>query len=169
MIDYRGKPRTLYLIERGPDFARNFHPSLIPDSAHPVIVCTRKHTAKWEAGWTGDGANIWERPAANDGCGFLLTRWRGFDIDYGHLVRGGTCPDGMSMGFVHPGNPEPQHRRVWNLLDGAIWWSEHVLPDWLAARGVKLPTDRYTLESIIEDAGTCMLPWSQQQKMEASR
>ncbi len=168
-IDYRGKPRTLYLIRRGPDFAKGYHASLVPDSAHRVIVCTRKHTARWEAGWTGDGATMWERPATDDGCGFLLIRWQGFDIDYWHLVRGGECPDGMPMGFCHPGNPEPAHRAVWDFLNGAIWWSSHFPPEWLIKRGVKVPTDQFTIDRIIADDGTCLLSESQQEKLEDAR
>lgn len=149
-IEYKGAPRSLYLIQRGPKYGEGWHPSLVPNSVHSVIVCTRRKAAKWQAGWTGDGAIVWERTTAQpSGEGFLLTRWNGLDIDYGHLVRGGLLLDGFHMGFYHPNNPE--HRRCWDLLDGAVWWSTSILPDWLEKRGVRLPTDEHTIESIVSD------------------
>lgn len=151
----RNVPQHLYLIHRGPQYAdpHQWCESLRETSVHMVIVCTRKATAKWEAGDSGEGSTVWVRSAADGGEGWLLTKWRGLDVDYGHLVRGFTLPDGSRTGFFHPGNPSPEHRRPWDSLNGAIWWSDQDLPAWLAKRGVRLPTDRHTLEAIYNDIG----------------
>lgn len=157
----------LYLVRRGPDFAKHMHPSLV---RHPVIVCTARHTAMWQAAWTGDRAWIWNRPCENSGEGWLIIRWNGLDIDYGHIVRGGKLPDGTTLGFSHPGKKDRQHRRPWRLLRGATWWSEHPLPVWLRDRwGVKQATDAFTLKEIEEDNGLCMLPFHVQEQWRRRR
>jgi hypothetical protein len=159
---------SLYLIKRGPDYGAHWHPSLTP---HRVIVCTARHTARWEAGWTGDRAWVWERSTSADGGqGWLIVRWEGLEIDYGHTVRGGKLPDGTSLGFSHPGNKDPQHRRPWELLRGAVWWSEHPLPTWLRVKwGVVQATDEYTLEDIRRDAGDCLLSESKRRRLAMRR
>jgi hypothetical protein len=159
------RPHVLYLIKRGPkpDISAHWHPSVV---WHPVILCTRKHTMLWEAGGTDDGATIWMRPASNDGYGFSLIRWNGFNLVYagpGRCIR--PMPDGALPGCVHPGNPDPRHRGVWDLLSGAVWWSDHDLPEWLAKRGVVLPGDEWTQRNVDEDAGDCLLSFKEQERL----
>ena len=132
----------LYLIKRGPK------PKHYRTPYCPVIICTRKDVAMDQAGWSGDGATVW----AQDGtpsCGFLLTRWQGLDIDYGHIIRGFTLPDGNHAAFQHAGK-EP-----WQLLNGAVWWSERKMPDWLAEKGVIYPQDAWTQNSVIGSINNC--------------
>lgn len=128
----------LWLIKRGP--RPGYHNGIF----HPVVICTRKHTAKWEAGDTGTGSWVWSKDNMNERCsGWLLCRWNGFDVDYGPVCHGITMPDGRIAGVDHDRNEEP-----WTLLNGAIWWSEHHMPKWVKNAGVLLPTDRRTIEMI---------------------
>jgi hypothetical protein len=161
----RNQPTVLYLIKRGPKpaGAAHWHPSVV---WHPVILCTRKHTMLWESEGTDAGATIWVRPATNDGHGFSLIRWNGFDLVYagpGKCIK--PMPDGALPGCVHPGNPDPRHRGVWDLLKGAVWWSDHDLPEWLARWGVVLPADPWTQERVAEDSGTCLLTMREQDRL----
>lgn len=150
-------PRDLWLIKRGPGYGEHFHESLVPDSVHPVVICTRKYMADWEAGWTGDGATVWVHPASTGGGGWLMTRWNGFDIDYGHVVRGLDLPDGTRAGISHDGEPR-------SLLDGAVWWSPSRMPEWVSDSGVRYPTDKRSRGRIVGLAGDCVLSESRKQK-----
>jgi hypothetical protein len=151
-------PRAIYLVKRGP------RPSYAKASWHPVIVASRKHTAEWEAGWTGDGAWVWEHNKREGGSGWLLCRWAGLDINYGHIVRGCVLPDGTKAGIEHDRTKEP-----WRLLAGAVWWSDEPIPAWLREAGVVVAADEFTKERIDKDDGVCMLPASRQRALEASR
>jgi len=123
---------------------RCLRPSYHKAPYHPVIVCTRKSVAKWEAGWTGDRASVWE--GQTDGSGMLLCRIDGLEVDYGHIVRACPLPGGRTTGFVHDREEEP-----WTLLCGATWWSTRPLPTYLRERGVALPMDEFSLARIEED------------------
>lgn len=144
-------PRALYLIKRGPK------PEYHRAPFHPVIVCTARHTASWEVGWSGDGGWLWSHDASEEGVGWLLERWNGLNIDYGHVVRGFTLPDGTKAAFDHDRAGTPGSARA--LLHGAVWWSQdHRVPEWLSnGYGVRLPDDDHSLQMILHDAGTCLL------------
>lgn len=105
-----------------------------------------KAKAQREAGWSGDFATVWERGThLNDGSGFLLVRWKGLEIDYGHVVRTFALPDGsIGTGFCHP---DP-NREPWSLLDGAIWWSTAKLPAALRGMGVVEADDQFSRDWI---------------------
>ncbi len=130
---------SLYLIKRGP------RPSYHRAPFHPVILCAKKPVAKWEAGWTGDKAWVWTRETHEPYGGWLLERWEGLDIDYGHIVRGCTLPDGTETAFWH------KHARSlpWDLMKGAIWWDDKKMPDWVQKAGVVYPPDDFTQDSIL--------------------
>jgi hypothetical protein len=131
---------------------------------HQIIICTRKHTAQWEAGDTGDHSWVWEHSRAMESGGWLLVRWNGFDVDYGHMVRSIIMPDGTNGAFVHERDREP-----WTLLQSAVWWSDEPIPEWLAKLGVQLPEDEFSRGKIRIDAGLCLLPMSRQKQIEARR
>lgn len=137
-----GLPRVLYFIDRARE-----KPEHHVAPYHRYLICTDRKRAFWEAGDTHDGAWIWQRDTiANDGCGWLLLRWKGLDIDHGTVVRGGELPDGAIMGFTHPHRDLPP----WNVLDKTVWWSEKDIPLWLRARGVDRPADEFSLKLIKE-------------------
>lgn len=133
---------SLYLIKRGPRASHHRAPF------HPVIICDLKYVAKWEAGNSGDGAWMWVayQPGPNVG-GWLLTRWNGFDIDYGAVVHGITMPDGSLAAFWRDYESEWS---VKDLLPGAIWWSKKNIPNWLAERGVIYSPDKFSRQSILD-------------------
>jgi hypothetical protein len=151
----------VYLIKRAPK------PDYHRAPFHPVILCTRKGVAKWEAGWTGDRAWVWEHGDGKTGCGgWLLCRWEGLDIDYGHVVRTCALPDGTHAAFFHQHRNlgydrsqeppkwlgyDPNLQEPWTLLSGAVWWSLTAMPEWLAEAGVVLPVDAFTQHRILDD------------------
>lgn len=130
--------RTIYLIKRGP------RPEGHKPPFHPVVICATKAAAKWEAGWSGDRAWVWTREWGSAASGWLLERWEGLDIDYGHVVRGLTLPDGTEAAFAHGREREP-----WTLLRGAVWWSARRMPAWLEEAGVIYPPDGFTQSRIL--------------------
>lgn len=135
--------RILYLLKRGPK------PPYHRAPFHPVIVCDQRAVATWEAGWTGDRSWMWEAAREKEpygiGGGWLLVKWEGLNIDYGHLIRGCTLPDGTDVGFHH------RHGRAlatWALLCGAVWWSSRPLPESLRKHGIIEAPDEFSLERI---------------------
>lgn len=134
---------SLYLIKRGPK------PEYHRAPFHPVILCNHKTVARWEVGWTGDQAWLWSREGSTDSRGgWLIERWNGLDIDYGHLVRGHTLPDGSHSAFWRDYHPWPAG--IQDLFAGAVWWSLGKLPEWLAQRGVIYPPDAFTRTHIVD-------------------
>lgn len=132
----------MFLIKRGP------RPDYHNAPFHPVIICNKRRVAKWEAGCTGDRSWVWERKSRMmDGEGFLLVRWNGFDIDYGHVVHNiGDMPDGTHCGFSHPGRgAEP-----WNLIKGAVWWDDKKMPTDFQKAGVIYPPDHFSQQRILD-------------------
>lgn len=129
---------TLYLVKkRGrPDWHRAPYTQ--------VLVTTRWDAAKWEAGYSGEGAWIWAIPG--EFGGWLLMRWNGLDIDYGHVVRNVTLPDGDIRAFDH----RHTHPETFALADGATWWSPKKMPKWLQEWGVRYPSDRFTQQQILD-------------------
>lgn len=152
-------PRTVWLVKHGPGYGAHFHESLVPGSVHPVVVCSQRHTAYWEAGATGRGATVWVHDASTGG-GWLIERWNGFDLDYGHVVHGFDLPDGTRSGFVH----RHTEREPWSLLDGAVWWSPHRMPDWLREDGVVYPQDSHSRKKIEDLPGLCTLSFAKSDK-----
>jgi hypothetical protein len=79
-------------------------------------------------------------------AGWLLERWNGLDLDYGHLVREvGPLPDGSHTAFFHDRDSEP-----WTLLRGAVWWDDRVLPKYLEKAGVVYSPDDFTRNVILD-------------------
>jgi hypothetical protein len=168
-------PRALWFIKRGPRPEHHRAPF------HPAVICTRRYTAKWEAGWTGDRAWIWWHEGKEPYTGWLLERWQGLDIDYGGLVKCCKLPDGTQVGFFHrhralgydrPGEKGATHlgyseelQEPWSLLPGAVWWSDDPIPAWLVEAGVVLAEDDFTQQVIKEDAGDFVLPEKQRDKL----
>jgi len=135
-------PKSLYLIKRGP------RPEYHRAPFHPVIICDRKRVAEWEPGNTGDAAWVWEKMEWTDnGYGWLLCRWNGFDVDYGHVVHSITMPDRSVAGFWRDYESE---YRVDTLITGATWWSDKPMPEWLLRHGVKYPADTFTQQRILD-------------------
>jgi hypothetical protein len=154
---------NLYLVHRGFARPKFMHKSLI---WHPVIIATAWHTAKWETHQNLTAPHpgtIWAQ--SGHGAGWMLCSWHGMDVDH-FAVRGyrEKLPDGLHFGCEHDRNSIP-----WTLLAHAIWYSARKRPAYVAELGVTLPTDRFTLERIEEDAGMCTLPESQQRKIHARR
>lgn len=136
--------KSLYLIKRGP------RPEYHRAPFHPVIICDRKRIAEWEAGNTGNAAWVWEKMSwSDDGWGWLLCRWNGFDVNYGHVAHSITMPDGTVAGLWRDYESDYS---VKDLIAGATWWSEKPMPEWLAKRGVKYPEDEFTQQSILDTA-----------------
>jgi hypothetical protein len=150
--------RYIYLVKRG------LQPAIHKAPYHPVIICTRRHTAQWEANDSNHHAWVWEHPRFMEAPGWLLVRWNGFDVDYGHVVHTITMPDGTQGAFVHE-----RDRAPWTLLPEAVWWSDEPIPEWLIRYGVRQPDDEFSQELIRMDAGMCLLPMSQQTKLMARR
>jgi hypothetical protein len=135
---------NIYLVKRGPK--PDWHKA--PHS--PVLICTRRDVAMWEAGWSGDQAQVWAQNGS-PACGFLLIRWNGLDIDYGHVVRTFKLPDGTSAAFHH----RHRHPETWVLLNGAVWWSERKMPAWLAEAGAVYPSHAWTQGRILQVINNC--------------
>lgn len=130
---------ALYLIKRG------LRPEYHKAPYHQVIICDRKEIAKWEAGCTCNAAWIWAHESRQAWTGWLLVRWKGLDLDLGHIVHACKLPDGTTSGFAHKQSEEP-----WSLLPGAIWWSEKKMPKWLAEIGAVYPSDDFTQQHILD-------------------
>jgi hypothetical protein len=138
----------LYLIERGAEK----YPSKAP--RHPVILCTARHTAKWEAGGSPDGATVWSQYNLCKDRKHLhtwfLDRWKGLDC----------CTFmGAAIYFDLPdGSNTRQHsERAHTLVAGAVWWSDKPLPQFLRGLGVIEAPDDFTREMIERDSGLCLL------------
>lgn len=137
---------NLYLIKRGPRPAHHNAPY------HEVIICDDRRTAEEEQGWTGSGATVWVKEGRKDNRhGWLLKRWLGLDIDYGHVVRGCELPADGSAGFWRDYEVD-DGRSVKDLLPGATWWSVQRMPEWLKDRGVVYPADYFTQQHILDQA-----------------
>lgn len=148
----------IYLIKRGPKSKSHKAPF------HPVILCTRKHTAKWEAGATSDKCWVWTHDYGFEHSGWLLERWNGLDVDYGPVVNPIELPDGTKAAFFHDKGKSP-----WILIKGAVWWSNHKIPTWIQDRGCLFVKDSFSIECIERDDGTCGLPMYKQEKLEEQR
>lgn len=131
---------SLYLIKRGPRSPNHKAPF------HPVVIASLKRVATWQAGWTGDAAWVWSHDVSTGAGGWLIERWCGLDIDYGHSVKGGELPDGTPIGFAH----ESTATEPWSLIAGAIWWSDKRMPGWLAQRGCLYAPDAFSQQSILD-------------------
>ena len=135
---------NIYLIKRGPKPAHHAAPY------SPIILCTLKRVADWEAGWSGDGAWMWEFSRGfGYGGGWLLVRWNGFPIDYGYIVRGLTLPDGTQGAFWRSYKSDDGNY-IGGLFPGATWWSTKEMPEWFKERGVVYPADDYSQQCILD-------------------
>jgi len=140
--------RSLYLIVRGPKSVHHNAPY------HPVILCTRKHVAKWESRNTSKADTVFECMA--DGGNWLLVRYKGYDIDDSGFI---TLFDGKNTRDVS------SNEEIKKLLDGATWWSYDRMPAWLTSYGIKYPEDNFSKKCILEDSGQCLLSHSESEKL----
>jgi hypothetical protein len=138
-----GRLHYLYLIKRAHRPAHHRAPY------HPVIVCDRKRVALWEAGDTGDRAWVWSAEN-NPLYGWLLERWEGLDIDYGHVIHNVTLPDGTPTAYYHAHSGSTYEAAFLKLFQGAVWWSDREMPAWIQERGVVYPPDTFTRQHILD-------------------
>jgi hypothetical protein len=142
--------RNLFLIIRG---ERSEHHKA---DFHPIIICSRKHTAKWEAGATVDGATVFENMAPESAAGnWLLCRYKGYDIV--GTPQYFTLFDGKESRDISTISDE--------TFNNAIWWSYDRMPEYLKDKGVHYATDEFTKNRIMQDAGTCELSYAKQEKL----
>lgn len=134
---------TIYLIKKAGDKPSWYH-EMTP--WHPVLMTSRRDAALWLAGYSGEGAWMWSKGIGDRHAGWLLIRWNGLDIDYGHVVRGVRLPDGDERAFDH----RHAHPETFALQSGAVWWSPRKMPAWLAAEGVVYPSDRFTQQNVLD-------------------
>lgn len=153
----------LYLVSRG------LRPGHHKAPFHPVILCTQKWFARWEAGDSTRPAWIWENDDVPEPRGgWLLVRWNGLDIDYGGLVKSVTLPDGTHGAFWRDYS-HTDTSNVVSILNGAVWWTaKKRIPPYLAAKGVVYPPDEFSQDTIIrhEQEGDPMkyTPWKKIQR-----
>lgn len=144
------KARNLYLIVRGEKSEHHNAPF------HPVIVCSRKHTAQWEVKEPQDGATLFYNLMGNDaGANWGLGKYKGYDCDANHYFE---LFDGVNSKDI------TSRDNIFSLLKGAIWWSYDECPQWLLDAGVKYPEDKFTKQVILEDSGTCIWSHSKETK-----
>jgi hypothetical protein len=141
------KAKNFYLILRGPKGEHHNAPF------HPVILCTRKHTAEWESKRTKEGATVWVNMAPNTAYwgNWLLVKYKGYDIDYGHLAHYFTLFDGKDSREVS------DREYIEPLLRNAIWWSYDEMPEFVRELGVRYAEDQFTKDWIWEDLGDSSL------------
>jgi hypothetical protein len=141
------KARNFFLVIRGPKSEHHNAPF------HPVILCTRRHTAQWESRPSSDGDTVLENMAPDASCwgNWLLVKYKGYDIDYGAVAHYFTLFDGANSRDVSDSG------RIESLLNGATWWSYDEMPVFVRALGVKYPEDNFTKQVIWEDLGDCLL------------
>jgi len=131
---------SLYLIQRGP------RPAYHKAPFHPVIICDRKRIGEWESQDTDNKCNVWVN-STGPHSGWLMWRWQGLIIDYGHVVHKIVLPDGTEADFYR--DYDDPHT-IKHLLPGAIWWSDKVMPKWIEALGVVYPLDKFTQGCILD-------------------
>jgi hypothetical protein len=146
---------NLYLIERGPRPVHHKAPW------HPVIICTARHTAEWEAGGSPDGATVWSVGDIRKDSKYLhewsLNRWKGLDVTFICTEVYFDLPDGT--------NTRQFCKRAHGLISGAVWWSDKPLPKLLRDLGVIEAPDEFTRERIADDLGLCLLSESKAAKI----
>ena len=94
-----------------------------------IGMFTRIKAAKEFAGGTAEGAFIWYQECGYGSAGWLLLKWKGFEIDYSPVISIFKLPDGTHTGFIHNQRKEP-----WTLIDRAVWRSNQRIPKWLEGR-----------------------------------
>lgn len=134
---------TIYMIQR-PGGKPVWWDNSVP--WHPVFITSRRDAAMWLAGYSGEGAWMWVKGEGDEHAGWLLKRWNGLDIDYGHVVRGVKLPDGDVRAFDH----RHEHPETFALQEGAVWWSPRRMPAWLRRAGTVYPSDRHTQQGILD-------------------
>lgn len=150
------KPKNLFLIVRGEK------PDIHNAPYSPIILCTRKHTAKFESGSTSDGATVFQALSRDFTGNWLLVKYKGYDIDYGNVCHYFKLFDGNDSENVS------DRSEIHKLIGGAIWWSYDEMPDFIKDLGAKYPNDRWTKEMICHDFGTCLLTNSQEKKLKSN-
>ena len=146
MTTNKKRPMIVGVIDERNQDRSGWHESVQRDTPR-VIVCGDKYSYMTQRGDSTDGFTCWEK-ANEPSSGFLLTRWKGLDIDYGGVIKAVKLPDGTEAAFVHDRSAEP-----WSLLNGATWWSIAKMPEWLQKLGVKYPDNKWIRNRIVEDSG----------------
>lgn len=149
----------LYLIERGAGTFRGKAPY------HPVIICTARYTAKWEAGGSPYGSTVWSqgnvRQDSKNLHSWFVNRWKGLDITFHGNCVYFDLPDGS--------NTRQHSERAHTLIAGAVWWSDKPLPQFLRDLGVIEAPDDFTRERIADDYGLCLLSETAAEKIRQRR
>lgn len=150
------KPSGLWLIIRGkqPDYHNAPY--------HPIILCSRKHTAEWESRDVTKGATVLYNAGGTDRSGnWFLGRYKGYDCDTNQYF---TLFDGVDTGdFTDKTRIETE------VISKAVWWSYDLMPDWIRKLGCKFPNDEFTKRMILDDSGTCIMSESKSLKYEKRR
>ena len=129
----------LYLVVRGP--RSEFHKA----PYHPIIVCSRQHTARWEGKNTVDGHTIYWNAYPHEGHGnWFLGRYRGYDIN-GNLGPNFVFFDGKTNAELC------DYATVNAMLNGAVWWSYDRMPEFVKKMGVVYAEDDHSKEAIWRD------------------
>lgn len=129
---------------------------------HDVIVCSRKHTAVWEAGDTHEGATVYVNMDPPNG-NWLLVRYKGYEIA-AFRPRYFTLFDGVESEAI-----SKQDYIKENHLKRAVWWSDELMPESMKQDGVGYATDDFSKRRIIEDPGACRLPYAKMAKLKQQR
>ncbi len=147
--------KGLYLVIRGPK--SEFHKA----PYHPIIVCSRQHTARWESKNTTDGHTVYWNAYPHKGHGnWFLGRYKGYEMS-GNLGPSFVFFDGCVNSDLC------NHQKVNELLNGAVWWSYDRMPDFVKEMGVVHVEDDFTKEWIWRDYND--LPHSRREALEGKK
>lgn len=142
------RARNLFLIIRGDKPIYHNAPY------HPIIICTRKHTAQWESKGVENGATLLYNAEGNcESCNWFLGKYKGYTCENGcHF----TLFDGVeTKSFT-------REKVINEYVKKSVWWSNDKMPKWIEDLGVKIPSDDFSQKRIKEDVGICLLPFSKQ-------
>lgn len=140
-----------YLIKRGPEKKYDQKPF------HPIIICDRKKVMQTQVIWSGGHDWVWTANLWAVQAGWMLERWNGLIIEYGHVIRSFELPDGTWTGYHRPyelSEYQKRHSKDSNikaLFVDAIWWSDKRMPSKFSELGVVYPTDEVTRQRVLED------------------
>lgn len=126
----------------------------------PFIVCSRKHTAMWEARHTGDklgcGSTVFVNLCPSEGGSWRMVRYRGYEIE--------TC---SHLDTLFDGKDQRIENHIINF-SSCVWWSYDKMPEWVKVLGVRFPDDDFTKQRILDDSGLCLLPYAKSEKIRRS-
>jgi len=145
------KAKNFYLVIRGKKSAHHKAPY------HPIILCTRRHTADWESHRTSEGHTVivCMAPDSLSCSNWLVVKYKGYDIDYRTVTANFKLFDGKRT------NEVSARSEIDKYLKKAVWFSYDDMPDDLKNKGVKYAKDDFTKARIWEDTGTLINSSSQ--------